>query len=119
MGHYMQGQTEFAGVIHTASIDPTAPRSYTQLANFNYAAIKIPQAFIHHVDDPCSITQYTYIRSVAEKYQVPLISVSGGGDYRGQPCMAFTQHGFKNKEVVVMRHVLKMLNTTPWRSEDI
>jgi hypothetical protein len=115
----LYGQTEFAGVIHTASIDPTAPKSYTQLSQFDYAAIKIPQAFIHHVEDPCSITRYGYIRSVAEKYQVPLVSVSGGSDFRGHPCMAFTQHGFRNKEVIVMRHILKMLDTTSWVSEDI
>ena len=115
----LYGQSEFAGVIHTASIDPTAPKSYTQLLNFDYSAIKIPQAFVHHVEDPCAITQYDYIRSVAEKYKVPLVSVSGGNDFRGQPCMAFTQHGFRNKELVVMRHVLKMLDTLPWISENI
>ncbi len=115
----LYGQAELAGVIHTASIDPTAPKSYTQLYNFDYSAIKIPQAFIHHIEDPCSITQYSYIRSVSEKYKVPLVSVSGGSDFREQPCMAFTQHGFRNKEVVVMRHVLKMLDTLPWVSEDI
>lgn len=115
----LYGQAEFAGVIHTASIDPTAPRSYTQLNNFDYAAIKIPQAFIHHVEDPCPITQYGYIRAVSEKYKVPLVSVSGGSDFRGPPCMAFTQHGFKGKEVPVMNQVLKMLDTLPWVSEDI
>ncbi len=113
------GQAEFSGVIHTASIDPTAYRSYTQLANFDYSAITIPQAFIHHVEDPCSITQYSYIRSVAEKYQVPLVSVSGGSDFRGQPCMAFTQHGFRNKELVVMKHILKMLDMSEWASVDL
>lgn len=115
----LYGQSEFAGVIHTASIDPTAVKSYTQLYNFDYAAIKIPQAFVHHVEDPCSITQYAYIRAVAEKYKVPLISVSGGSDFRGQACMAFTQHGFRNKEATVMRHILKMLSTSPWVSEAI
>ena len=115
----LYGQAELAGVIHTASIDPTAPKSYTQLLNFDYSAIRIPQAFIHHVEDPCAITQYSYIRSVAEKYKVPLVSVSGGSDFRGNPCMAFTQHGFRNKEPVVMRHVLKMLDTSPWISENI
>ena len=115
----LYGQAELAGVIHTASIDPTAPKSYTQLYNFDYAAIKIPQAFIHHVEDPCSITQYSYVRTVSEKYKLPLISVSGGSDFRGQPCMAFTQHGFRNKEAVVMRHILKMLDSLPWVSEEI
>jgi hypothetical protein len=113
------GQNQFAGVIHTASIDPTAPKSYPQLSKLNYADITIPQAFVHHTEDPCPITQYGYIRSVAEKNKIPLISVSGGGDFKGQPCQAFTQHGFKNKEVQVMRQVLKMVNGQPWISEAI
>jgi hypothetical protein len=115
----LNGQKEFAGVIHTASIDPTAPKSYIQLKDFDYSAIKIPQAFIHHVEDPCPITQYGYFREVTAKYKLPLISVSGGSDFRGQPCQAFTQHGFTGKETVVMRHVLKMLNTSTWLSEGI
>lgn len=115
----LNGQQEFAGVIHTASIDPTAPKSYVQLNNFDYSAIKIPQAFIHHVEDPCPVTQFGYFRTIAEKYKVPLVSVTGGSDFRGQPCQAFTQHGFRGKEVEVMRHVLKMLNTSPWVSEQI
>jgi len=115
----LNGQREFAGVIHTASIDPTAPKSYVQLKNFDYSAIKIPQAFIHHVEDPCQMTQYGYLRSVSEKYNVPLVTVSGGSDFQGAPCQAFTQHGFRGKEIIVMRHVLKMLNTSPWLSGDI
>jgi predicted alpha/beta hydrolase family esterase len=113
------GQSELAGVIHTASIDPTAPKAYPQLLNFDYSSIKIPQAFIHHAEDPCAITQYSYIRGVSEKYKIPLVTVSGGGDFRGHPCAAFTQHGFRNKEVMVMRHILKMLETSIWVSEDI
>lgn len=115
----LHGASDFSGVIHTATIDPTAPKSYVQLKNFDYSAIKIPQAFIHHIEDPCPITQYAYFRAVTEKYKVPLVSVSGGSDFRGQPCQAFTQHGFRGKEVVVMKHVLKMLDTLPWWSEDI
>ena len=113
------GKNQFAGVIHTASVDPTAPKSYPQLSRLNYGEIAAPQAFIHHVEDPCPITQYAYIRSVAEKNKIPFISVSGGGDFKGQACQAFTQHGFKNKEVQVMRHILKMVNGLSWTSETI
>ncbi len=113
------GPGQFAGAIHTAAIDPTAPNTYTQLARLNYGELKLPQAFIHHVEDPCAITTYGYIRSLAEKHQIPLISVRGGGDFRGQPCQAFTQHGFRNKEVAVMRQVLKLVQGGAWASEDI
>jgi len=113
------GPGQFAGAIHTAAIDPTAPHSYPQLARLNYGELKLPQAFIHHVEDPCSVTSYGYIRSVAERHQIPLISVRGGGDFRGQPCQAFTQHGFRNKEVAVMKHVLKLVLGGAWVSEDL
>jgi len=114
-----QAQEYLSGVIHTASIDPTAPKSYPQLTNFNYAAIGIPQAFIHHTDDPCAITQYSYIRSVAEKYKIPLITVAGVSGFTGNPCAANTQHGFKGKEIVVMKHILKMVRGSLWISEEI
>jgi hypothetical protein len=113
------GQSELSGVIHTATIDPTAPRSYTQLTDFNYSDIKIPQAFVHHIEDPCGITQYSYVQAISEKYKIPLISVSGGSDFRGPLCGAFTQHGFRNREVPVAKHILKMLDTFPWKSESI
>jgi hypothetical protein len=110
------GQSEFAGVIHTASIDPTAPRSYAELNNFDYSAIKIPQAFIHHIDDPCRITGYNYIRSVSERYRVPLISVSGGEGFTGDACAAHTQHGFKGRESAVMQRILRMVSGGSWNS---
>jgi hypothetical protein len=113
------GQSEFAGVIHTSTIDPLAPGSYIQLKDFNYSDIKIQQAFIHHVEDPCGITKFSYIRAVAEKYNIPLISVNGGNDFRGPNCGAFTQHGFRNKEMTVARQILKMLESSFWISEEI
>jgi hypothetical protein len=113
------GQNQFSGVIHTASIDPTAPRSYPELTNFDYSAIRIPQAFIHHIDDPCRLTGYNYIRSVAERYRVPLITVSGGDDFTGDACNAHTQHGFKGKEAAVMQHILKMVRGSNWGSSRI
>jgi len=113
------GQSEFAGVIHTATIDPTAPGSYPQLTGFNYGDIKIPQAFIHHIEDPCGITQYSYIRTVAEKFKIPLITVTGGSDFRGNVCAAFTQHGFRNKEVAVAQQILRMLDRSSWQSGEL
>jgi hypothetical protein len=113
------GQSDFAGVIHTASIDPTAPRSYTELENFDYSAIKIPQAFIHHIDDPCGLTGYNYIRSVADRYRVPLITVSGGDGFTGDACNAHTQHGFKGKEAAVMQRILQLVRDGNWRPSRI
>jgi len=112
-------QKELAGVIHSATIDPTAPKSYPQLTDFDYLTIKVPQAFVHHADDPCLITSFAYVQKISEKYKLPLVSVSGGSDFSGNPCGAFTQHGFRNKEVIVMKHVLKMIQSETWISEKL
>lgn len=114
------GAGQYDGVIHTAAIDPTAPRSYPQLLDFNYGALGVPQAFVHHADDPCGITLYRPIRQVAERHQVPLITVRGGSDFRGPACQAYTQHGFTGKETVVMQHLVRMITgPLPWSSAEL
>ncbi len=61
----------------------------------------MPQLFIHHQDDPCVATRYASV--VARQGAVPLITVQGTEDPRGDPCQARSQHGFVGRERVVMR----------------
>lgn len=113
------GQDEFSGVIHTSAIDPTQVKSYPELKDFVYSDIKVPQVFIHHIEDPCAITQYSYIHAISKKYKVPLITVSGGSGFFGEACKAHTQHGFKGVEINVMKHVLKMIHSEKWISNKL
>jgi hypothetical protein len=114
------GPGDYAGVIHTAAIDLTTQRAYPQPRDFNYGASAIPQAFVHHADDPCQITLYSAIRQVAEKSKLPLVTVRGGSDFRGPACQAYTQHGFTGKEMVVMQHIVRMIvSGPPWQSSEL
>ena len=57
-------------------------------------------AAAHHKDDPCPLTQYRSI--VARKGNVPLVTVQGSKGARGEPCEAFSAHGFAGRERPVM-----------------
>lgn len=95
--------TGYSGAIHTAAItDPYARGSYRELAEFDYRKSPIPQFFVHHSSDPCALTTYAGAKSIAEKYGIPLITVSGGSGFQGPACEAFTEHGFRGKEKEVM-----------------
>lgn len=104
------GGSRYAGVIHTASI--TAPRyknMVPELVDFDYAAITIPQVFVHHRDDPCPATPYAAVRQISERYAIPLVTVTGGTGFTGGVCQARTQHGFQGREEVVMHHIAAIL----------
>jgi predicted alpha/beta-fold hydrolase len=102
----------YAGAIHTASINETYIRhAYVEMRDFDYKRAKLPQVFIHHQDDPCIGTTYSSAKSISEKFQIPLITVQGGGDFRGEACKAFTQHGFRGKEREVMLAIQKIILT--------
>jgi hypothetical protein len=104
--------TAYAGAIHTASItEPYAKGSYRELGGFDYKLSQIPQFFIHHSSDPCALTTYSGAKSIAEKYGVALVTVSGGTGFQGPACAAFTEHGFRGKEKDVMNAMSVIIKT--------
>ena len=90
------------GAIHTATMtDPGRNATHgLPMATFDWTVARLPQLFIHHQDDPCRATRYGSV--VARRGSVPLITVQGVRDPRGDPCQARTQHGFAGREQVVM-----------------
>lgn len=102
----------YAGAIHTASItEPYARNSYRELGGFDYKKTPVPQYFVHHAADPCYLTTYAGAKSITDKYKIPLITVTGGSDYKGDACKAFTEHGFRGKEKDVMQNIGVIIKT--------
>ena len=96
----------YAGAIHTAMIaDPYAKNSYRELGGFDYKKSGVPQFFVHHSSDPCSLTTYPSAKAIAEKFGFPLVTVTGGAGFQGPPCEALTEHGFRGKEKEVMNAI--------------
>ena len=110
----------YAGAIHTAAItEPYARNSYRELINFDYKKSGIPQFFIHHKDDPCYLTTWSGAKSISDKYGVPLITVFGGSNFQGNPCNAFTEHGFRGKELEVMQTIREIILTGTSKNSEI
>ncbi|MEN9538932.1 MAG: hypothetical protein RLZZ126_1167 [Pseudomonadota bacterium] len=96
----------YAGAIHTATItEPYVRNSYRELGGFDYGKSGIPQFFVHHADDPCDVTPYAGAKSIAGKFGLPLVTVSGGSGFQGEACKALTAHGFRGKERDVMHAI--------------
>ena len=101
-----------AGAIHTASItDPYARGTYRELGGFDYKKSTVQQFFVHHANDPCALTTYPSAKSIAEKYAIPLITVTGGSGFQGGACEAFTEHGFRGKEKEVMNAMTAIIKS--------
>lgn len=108
----LHNPTAYAGAIHTAAItDPYARNSFKELVNFDYRKSSVTNFFIHHINDPCSATPYSSAKMIAEKFNVPLVTVSGGGGFQGDDCKALTQHGFRGKEKEVMTEIASIIKS--------
>ncbi len=93
---------QFERVVLTASVF-NASRGGAGLAGFDYATIKAPLLFVHHVDDACQATPYFGAKRLAATY--PLISVSGGRPAESGPCDPLAAHGFFGKEAETVEAV--------------
>ncbi len=92
-------------VILTASVF-RAGRNGPGLSSARFEDLKAKLLWVHHEDDPCEYTLYTYAKDFARKSGAPLVTVRGGGPSRGADCQAFTAHGFVGMEreaVIAMR----------------
>ena len=91
------------GAVHTATYtDPrTGARAHgVPMRNFDWSQATVPQLFVHHKDDPCDVTRYSSV--LASRKNLPLVTVEGSRNPRGDACQAFTAHGFVGRERAVM-----------------
>lgn len=115
----LHGKDYFTGTIHSATINPTAEKSYKTLSDLNYKEITSQQIFVHHKNDGCGKTDYKHINDLTQSGNFPLVSVSGGHGWRGDVCQAHHAHGFKGKEQDVMKEVLGMIRSKRFLSKEI
>jgi pimeloyl-ACP methyl ester carboxylesterase len=73
--------------------------------------ITIPVLWVHHRNDPCKYTQYSRVKSYAEETKTPLLTVTGAGERRGDPCEPFSEHGFVGMEVKTIRAIMSWIKT--------
>ena len=90
-------------------------RTAPGLSSFDFAAIKAPLLFVHHVNDQCYVTPYADAAALAGKYS--LISVSGGRTAESDPCEALTPHGFLGKESETIEQIVNWMLKIPFQHE--
>ena len=85
------------------------------LSRFDFATIKVPVLFVHHVSDQCGVTPYGDATRLADKY--PLISVFGGRAPESGPCDPFSAHGYFGKESETIEEIVNWMMKKPFRQE--
>jgi hypothetical protein len=107
------------GVVLTSTMFRAAGRKSNEpgpgLSRFDFATIKAPLLFVHHVSDQCAVTPYGEAARFVEKY--PLITVFGGAPPQSGPCDPFSPHGFFGKEQETVEQVTNWMLKKPFEHE--
>jgi hypothetical protein len=85
------------------------------LSRFDFATIKTPLLFVHHMSDGCDVTPYSDAARLSTKY--PLISVSGGRSPESGPCDALSAHGYFGKEAETVEQIVNWMLKKPFREK--
>ncbi len=106
---------QIAGVVLTSTLFSRAGSSPSKqgLSKFDFATIKVPLLFVHHVSDQCQFTQYADAQRQAAKY--PLITVTGGETPKSGPCDPYAQHGFYGKESETVEEIVNWMLKKPYK----
>ena len=108
-----------AGVVLTSTMFRAAGARANEpgpgLSRFDFATIKVPVLFVHHVNDQCAVTPYSDAVRLADKY--PLISVSGGRAPESGPCDPFSAHGYFGKESETVEQIVNWMLKKPFLKE--
>ena len=97
-------------VILTSSLFLSS-RNGPGLSGVRWEELSSKLLWVHHEDDPCSYTMYRDAVRFAEKSRSPLLTVRGGGPYRGEPCQAQSAHGYVGVEVDTIRAMQSWVKT--------
>lgn len=111
-----QLQQKVAAVVLTATVFRETSRKAKEpgpgLSKFDFATIKTPLLFVHHVSDQCEVTPYSAAARLSDNY--PLVTVFGGSPPQSGPCDAFSQHGFIGKEPETVEQIVNWMLKKPF-----
>ena len=112
-------ERRIAGVVLTSTVFRPAPKKSQDpgpgLSKFDFATIKTPVLFVHHVSDQCEVTPYGDAARLSDTY--PLITVFGGAPPQSGPCDAFSAHGYFGKESETVEQIVNWMLKKPFLHE--
>ena len=110
---------EVSGAVLTATMFRQTGRQSREpgpgLSRFDFATIKVPLLFVHHVGDQCNSTPYSGAARLSDKY--PLITVAGGFPPQSGPCDPFSPHGFFGKESETVEQIVNWMLKKQYQQE--
>lgn len=77
------------------------------MARFNHADVKVPYIYLHHQDDSCSFTPYSYTQKNAKPGQ--LITVMDGNKWSA-PCGKASYHGYAERRPQLAEALIALIN---------
>ena len=108
-----------AGVVLTSTMFRQTSRKSKEpgagLSKFDFATVRPPLLFVHHVSDQCETTPYSDAARLSEKY--PLVTVFGGASPQSGPCDAFSAHGYLGKESETVEQIVNWMLKKPFQHE--
>lgn len=107
--HLAKGEIQAA--IHSSSQSEAVPGPYaiyaSSVARFDHSQAKVPYVYLHHQDDLCRNTPYSYAKKYAKPDQ--LITVTGGNRFSA-PCGKASYHGFAGRRPQVADALVAYIN---------
>lgn len=101
---------ELKSVIHSATQSTSPPFINADLAasmkDFPHSAVKTQAVYLHHRDDLCNLTPYSYAKTHGKDGR--LITVIGG-DRAGPTCGAGSYHGYVGRRAQVAQALVKWI----------
>ena len=102
---------EIQNAIHSASqtIAGSGPyRNYaSSMSRFPHAEVSVPYVYLHHRDDLCSFTPYSYAKKHAQEGR--LITVLGGNKWTA-PCGKASYHGYSDRRAQLADALVALIN---------
>jgi hypothetical protein len=102
------------GLVLTASM---VGNDRDRLPSMALDTIRVPALVVHHEQDQC---RYCLFRDVPQLMsglksspRAELVSFTGGGPAKGDPCQAFHYHGFVGIEAVVVKRIADWIKSNP------
>ncbi|HLQ27241.1 MAG TPA: hypothetical protein VK138_15360 [Acidiferrobacterales bacterium] len=77
----------------------------------DFKQVNVPVLWVHHKNDPCRWTPYSYAKDLAQATYSPLLTVYGSKNGRGGACKPFTEHGFVGMEEKTVKAIVAWIRT--------
>jgi hypothetical protein len=102
-----QLQARLKGIVLTSSVLQGG------LGEAPFKGLGIPVLLVHHRNDGCKSSPFTWAKWLAKKHHYPLVEVDGGSAPVTGPCEPGAPHGFYGREADTVAQILRWVRGEP------